>query len=277
MRPRLPLLVTGLLLVCAAPAAPAAPAGAAARDQDPTARLLDVLLHQTISVSFLETRAEEAFAWLGRVAGIRIEGRYLDDQHLDGIDPDRAITLEASDEPVLTVLQMMLEASELSDSTTWQLRRGYVEVGTKGRLSVPSAQDRRMYPVRDLLYAPVSFDNAPDLNVAAALNQGGGNAGGGGGSGGGSGGGFGRGAEGGGGSLFTDPTEPPARIDDATLARELIDIIRTTVEGEEDAATWRHFGGTRASITYIRGVFIVRAPDYIHRQLAGYPHLPTTR
>ena len=34
---------------------------------------------------------------------------------------------------------------------------------------------------------------------------------------------------------------------------------------------WIENGGDSASIRYYQGVLIVRAPDFVHRQLGGYP------
>ena len=43
----------------------------------------------------------------------------------------------------------------------------------------------------------------------------------------------------------------------------------TTSTVEPDA--WEDAGGSAASVRYYQGVLMVRAPDYIHRQIGGYP------
>jgi hypothetical protein len=152
-----------------------------------------------------------------------------------------------------------------------------VEVGTKERLSLPGALQIKYYPIRDLLFEPPMFDNAPDLDLSSALNQAGGFGGGGGGSGGGGGGGFGGGGGGGGGrgggggggggSIFGDPSEAPERLSEEERAQQVVDLITETVEPD----AWDVNGGDWATIRYYTGTLIIRAPDYIHRQIGGYP------
>ena len=241
------------------------------------ARMLSVLLYTDVPVQFSETPARDAFNYLQTVLGINIVGRYNDDRTNEGIDPDTPITLDSVDQPALTVLEMILDQCADLDPTTWQLRNGYVEVGTKERLGAPGAREIRYYPIKDLLFEPLRFDNAPELDLESALNQGfggGGAGGGGGGRGGGGGGGFGGGGGGGGGrgggggggggGIFGDPGDDPDRRTEAEKAQEVIDLIIEIVEPD----AW--FGEV-ASIRYYQGTLIVRAPDYIQRQIGGYP------
>jgi hypothetical protein len=127
------------------------------------------------------------------------------------------------------------------------------------------------------------FDNAPDFSLSSALEQGnqGGQGGGGGGGGfggggggfGGGGGGFGGGGGGGGsggGSAIGDVGEDPERTSDTERAEQLMDIIMEQCEPE----AWTDNGGEAASMRYYQGVLIITAPDYIHRQIDGYPFAP---
>ena len=246
------------------------------------ARMLSVLLYTDVPVQFSETPARDAFNYLQTVLGINIVGRYNDDRTNEGIDPDTPITLDSVDQPALTVLEMILDQCADLDPTTWQLRNGYVEVGTKERLGAPGAREIRYYPIKDLLFEPLRFDNAPELDLDSALNQGfagggggggrgGGGSGGGGGFGGGGGGGRGGGGGGsgggGGGGIFGDPGDDPDRRTELEKAQEVIDLILEIVEPDE----WVENGGEAASIRYYQGTLIVRAPDYIQRQIGGYP------
>jgi hypothetical protein len=138
-----------------------------------------------------------------------------------------------------------------------------------------------MYPIRDLLFEPPYFDNAPDFNLSAAIEQGGqqGGQGGGGGGFGGGGGGFGGGgggggmggggggSGGGGGGIIGDVGEDPERMSEDERAEQLQEIIEEQCEPE----AWTD--GT-ATMRYYQGVLIIRAPDYIHRQIDGYPFAP---
>ncbi|MGI9015481.1 MAG: hypothetical protein ACR2GY_14710, partial [Phycisphaerales bacterium] len=155
-----------------------------------------------------------------------------------------------------------------------------------------ATREMRIYPIRELLFEPLMFDNAPSLDLQGALQGGGGGGGGGGGfgggggglggggggfggglGGGGGGGGFGGGGGGqgggggGGGNIFNEPGEDIERPDIQDLANELIDIITSAIE----PTAWEQAGGLAASIRYYKGNIIVLAPDYIHRQLGGYP------
>jgi hypothetical protein len=169
------------------------------------------------------------------------------------------------------VLELVIEQCQEFDPCTWQLRRGFVEVGTKERLSVPSAREIRYYSIRDLMYDPLQFHNAPKLNLGAAMNQGGGFGGGGGGGGGrgggfggGGGGGRGGGGGGGGGTIFDEPGDPPDRRSEEEQVQEIIGLITATIEPDAwEVHEW-------ATIRYHDGTLIIRAPDYIHRRIEGY-------
>ena len=244
--------------------------------------MLSVLMYSDIAVEFNDTSARDAIDYLQTVLGINIVGRYLDDKTGEGLDPDALINLDVVDQPALTVLEMVLDQCGDGEPTTWQLRNGYVEVGTKERLSSAAAREIRYYPIRDLLFEPTYFDNAPELDLNSALNQGnqgGGRGGGGGGGrgGGGGGGGFGGGGGGrggggggggrGGGGIFGDPEDDPDRLTETEKVDLLIDLILEIVEPD----SWVDNGGEAASIRYYQGTLIIRAPDYIQRQIGGYP------
>lgn len=238
------------------------------------AQLLGTLLYTDITVQFNDQPARDVIKYLQTVLGINIVARYTDDRNASGagIDPEQIITLDVTSKPGLSVLEMVLDqcSGESQDAVcTWQLRDGYVEVGPKERLS--ASRDIRYYPIRDLLFEAPHFDNAPTLDLNNALNQaqnsGGGSGGGGGGGRGGGGGGGSGGGGGGGGGVFGNPKAEQDRIPESERAQQIIDLITETVEPE----AWESSGGSAASIRYYQGVLIVRAPDYIHRQIGGYP------
>jgi hypothetical protein len=243
------------------------------------AHMLSVLMYTDITVQFQETPAREAFTYLQTVLGIHIVGRYSDDKIGYGIDPETPITLDVVDRPALTVVELALDQCQEFEPCTWQLRDGYVEVGTKERLRLPGAREIKYYPIRDLLFEPPMFDNAPELDLSSALNQaggfggggmGGGGMGGGGGGFGGGGGGGGRGGGGGGGGgggIFGDPGEDPDRLSEEERVQQIVDLITQSIEPDD----WEDNGGDAASIRYYSGTLIIRAPDYIHRQIGGYP------
>ncbi len=248
------------------------------------AGILFALLHSDLAIDFDETPAKEAVGYIQETLGIQMMARWRSDRNATGMDPDAPITMKFARINALSALEGILEELSAEAECTWQLRRGFLEVGTKENLSRQSARRTKLYPINDLLYEVPYFDNAPNFNIDAALNQGsnngggggggtgggGGGMGGGGGFGGGGGGGGGGSGGGGGGSLFGQAGASPARTERETVARNLIELIKITVEPEAWAADW-------AFIDYTQDCLVVRAPDYVHRALGGYDFLPPPR
>ncbi len=243
--------------------------------------ILFALMHAEVTVDFDETPAKEALAYLQEVLQVQMLVRWQSDKNPTGMDPEEKISLKLQRVAALTALEGVLEQLSTEDSCTWQLRRGFLEVGTKSNLSRPGARETKLYPIKDLLYEVPYFDNAPNFNIDAAFNQGsggggGGNGGGGGGGGMGGGGGFGggggggSGGGGGGGSLFGNAGASPERETDAAKSMRLIELIKTLVEPEAWINDW-------AFIDYTQGCLVVRAPDFVHRALGGYDFLPPPR
>ena len=257
------------------------PAASASNDQSSRADMLSALVHQDLTVSFQDTPLRSALSFIAETIGINLIARYDDDRIGRGLDPDVPINFEAQGRPALAVLEMVLEqAQDELEEATWQLRDGFVEVGTKDRLN--AAREMRIYEIRELLLEPPMFDNAPGLDLDAALDGGGAGGFGGGGTGGFGGGNLGGGNTGGGGSggfgsgrggdnPFGDGGDPPDRVRPEDAAEELIDIIVQAVEPRQ----WDNLGGTGASIRYYKNSLIVLAPDYVHRQIGGYPFAAT--
>ena len=235
-------------------------------------RMLGVLLYTDLTVSFEETPARSAIKALRAALGIIIIGRFNDDSTGHGIDPDAPITFDVEAMPAIDVLEVILDQCTLTEDCTWQLRNSFVEVGTKRRLANPGAWEVRTYPVRDLLLEPPYFAG-PGLGALGSLTGGG----------------------------FTNRKLP------GDLAVELLDLIVDTVEPEAweppqpprpddestpvlapavpdpDRAAPAAGGdpdpqkekfrrrGKWATMRYWRGNLIVRAPDFVHRELGGTP------
>lgn len=243
--------------------------------------ILFALMHTEITIDFDETPAKEALAYIQDVLHVQMLIRWQSDKNPTGMDPAEPISLKLQRVAALTALEGVLEQLSTEESCTWQLRRGFLEVGTKSNLSRHGARETKLYPIKDLLYEVPYFDNAPNFNIDAAFNQGGGggggNGGGGGGGGMGGGGGFGGGGSGGGGSggggggnLFGNAGASPERETDAAKSLRLIELIKTLVEPEAWINDW-------AFIDYTQGCLVVRAPDFVHRALGGYDFLPPPR
>ncbi|MHC5023808.1 MAG: hypothetical protein ACYTGG_07840 [Planctomycetota bacterium] len=245
-------------------------------------RILQALLHTPVTVSFDQTPAREAFKFLGTVLDVNIVARYLDDNAGHGIDPDTPITLEMEDASAIDVLEMILEQCSSLEDCTWQLRKSFLEVGTKARLSVPAARSLKIYPIDDLLITIPSFHGAPDMRLdgdymwywrdgqayggwPGRYQPGGFRAGYTG---------FGGGSGGAGGSINLGGASRGGQPQtQAEKAEEVIDMIVGAVEPN----AWTRHGGEWATINYREGSLLVNAPDYIHRQIGGYPSVPPPR
>jgi hypothetical protein len=134
------------------------------------AELIGVLSDTRLTVAFDGVPAREAFRSLSTALATPIRGRYSDDRFGHGIDPVVPIHFKADDAPARLILEMVLEQCATYEPCLWQLRKGYIEVGTKERLSFPAAAETRLYNLRDLMLEPPHFV-APPLG---ALGLGGG-------------------------------------------------------------------------------------------------------
>ncbi len=227
------------------------------KELGPQAKLLQALVYGTLTVDFDQTPAREVFDYLGTTLGINLIVRYSDDTIGHGIDPQTPITLSAEDMYAIEVLDLVLEQCAAVEGCTWQLRDSFLEVGTKDRLSSPSAREVRVYRIDELIYEPRRFTNAPRVGINHLYP--------------GYGGGSYRGYRGGyGGSIGPTLATPTTDQRKSQRAQEIVNLIIDTIEPN----AWAQTGGEWATIRYHDGSLIVNAPDYIHRQINGYPHVP---
>jgi hypothetical protein len=262
----LALLTACGLAVASAPAARAQPAGAApagastmestgSPHQDNALRMM-----VPVSVSFEDQRLEDVMTFIQEYTQAEIEFLWMDDDFAEGLDPEQLVTLEAENITALDLLERVLEQTASTDSlstgNSWQMTRwGSIEAGPKERLNRPAARRLHIYDINDLLLVIPTYDNAPDFDLQSVLQSGGGGGG-------------------GGQSPFQENDEEDIHtIPREERAQEVIDLITQLVEVD----AWTDNGGDAATITYYQGSLIVRAPDYVHRGIAGYPWWPSSR
>ncbi len=244
-------------------------------------RIADALTGTNISIDLEETPAREAFDRLRAMLPVALVGRYRDDALGFGIDPEIPITLRADGRPALEVLEGMLEqCSQRGAPCTWQIRLGFVEFGTKGRLSVPAARETRLYYIADLIVdIPEDVDertrreyNAIEIvqDICETIEPGQWD--------------YGQAPElqdeefyGAGAERIRSadpalvpavpppPTVPPAQPDPAATPAAASPAQRASTPPPNYVRQSR-----TAIIRYWRDVIIVHAPDYIHRQIDGY-------
>ena len=219
-------------------------------------RELLVQLSKKISLDVEEQPISDLFNFLSDVTGAEIEPIYLnDDLSVDGIDPETLITIKVTDIAALVVLERILLRAEraegLGEEYTWQFTDyGTIECGPKSRLN--ESQRVEIYDVADLLYVVPDFDNAPEFDLQSAIQQGG------------SGG-------GGGQSPINGGSQDPQDIQTFQERAEALEqLITATVEPDQ----WSDLGGDGGTITLYNQSFIITAPDYMHRQIAGYDFWP---
>jgi hypothetical protein len=247
--------------------------GQSARDAQLMRReLYQALAGATVSVDLAETPARGAFDRLRKALDIPLIGRYRDDSLGFGLDPEVVITLEAADRPALEVLEEMLaQCSAQGAACTWQIRKGFIEFGTKARLSVPAARDTRTYYVADLI---VDIPDDPNRRTRRELNAldvvqdicetvepGQWD--------------YGQGPDQEDEELLLDPGLA-RRSDPQPAPAEAKQPDADQARRQPATPPRRYVRPTRiAIIRYWRDVVIVHAPDYIHRQINGYPGLPS--
>ena len=223
-----------------------------------TKRDLLVRLSKPVTLDVEDQPISDLFDFLADVTGAELEPIYINrNTSADGIDPETPITIKVTEVAALVVLERVLlraqRAEGLGLEYTWQFTDyGTVEFGPKTELN--RNQRVELYDVADLLFVVPDFDNAPDFDLQSAVQAAGSGGGGGGGQ-----------------SPFQGGSDDPTDVQTpAERAQALEDLITTTVEPDQ----WAALGGDGAAITFYNNSFIITAPDYIHRQIAGYSFWP---
>jgi len=212
-------------------------------------------LAKPITVDLMEVRLEDVVQYLATVGQLEFEPMWEDDTGNDGLDKDAIVNLRASNLTILSILERILDTgSDGFSASTWQLTpEGIVQIGPRSRLNAYATL--KIYDIQDLLFHVNDYTTVPELDLDAAVQQSQGGGGGG----------------GGGQSIFQDNEEDTGPLPtQEELAQQLIDLIVEFVEPSE----WVDNGGDGGSIRFWRGTLLVRAPDYIHRQLGGYTFWP---
>lgn len=194
----------------------------------------------------------DAVRWWSEASGINvvIDWRAMERR---GIDTNAPIHLELRQVPRKTVFDLILEQASPAGAPELRLiveaHPRYLQVFPKE--VADTRLMTRFYDVADLLHAVPSFNNAPAFSLTDALS----------GSGSGSGGGGGRS------DLFEEDDREENDADDSRQAQaeQLADAIRRTVE----PSLWLGGPTGRGSATIIAREhrLIIRAPQYVHRQI----------
>lgn len=215
-------------------------------------------MQRPVTITFTDQRLEDVMRFLTEVTGADMEVMWLDERNMVGLDKDRTVNVRIDRRTALQALEAVLERaggdSMGGGESTWQLsEHGTLQVGPKERLNKYKRVE--VYSIRDLLLELPVFNNVPEFDLQNVL-QGGGQGGGGSGQ-----------------SPFREAQNaaPTTRSVDER-AQDLMDLIRDLVEREQ----WIENGGDGASMRFFQSNLLVNAPDYVHRQLNGYPYWPAS-
>jgi hypothetical protein len=194
-----------------------------------------------ITIHADDVRLDDLVAFVENTTGLDLEPLW-ETSSRDGLDPSEPVSLHVDALTPLDALDRLLDAIETDgfDTPTWQRRGNAIQIGPRSRLN--DFKHVVIYDLRDIAHVVPTFDDVPDIDLQSALQSSRG---------------------GGGGGLFREdntqrePTDPDTAIDD------LLEIIRTMVEPDQ----WQDAGGDGAVMRRFQDVVIIRAPNYIHRQI----------
>ncbi len=239
-------------------------------------------LQKAVSVNFNSNQLDQVFSYMNQVSGVDF---YPDWKALEGIsiNKETPVTLALDNVPAEVALKRLIESlGDENERPDYAVEDGVVVVSSKDQLRKKTLTI--VYDIRDLLFEVPYFDNAPQFNLGAAMQQGqqggqgggsGGSGGGGGGfGGGGGGGGFGGGGGGmggggsggsGGGGVIGNPKDDP----DRKSREELIQQIETIIQEQVDPEGWRDNGGETGKIQELNGNLIITNTARNHRDIEG--------
>lgn len=184
-----------------------------------------------------------AFDAISKASGVGVTGLWTGSVPEGGLDPDRRVQVEGRFASCGAMLNAILDqVSDPANPALWQCARGGIEAGLRTALWRPQAMRVQIYDMRDLLLRVPAFKSAGVPQAGAAGSGGSGGAGG-----------------SGGGSTATDPDKDARQ---ALRMDELIKLIQSTVVPE----AWEAGGGP-CTMAPRDGMLVVRAPDFVHRQI----------
>jgi len=211
-------------------------------------------MQRRLSIDFTDARLEDVITFVKEVTGADLEPVWTSGNVI-GLDKDKRLTLSIKNQPALLALEKILEKTQDDfQQNTWQMSdHGSMEIGPKDALN--KTRRVEIYDINDLLHVIPRYSDVPTIDLQSVLQQG----------------------DGGGQSPFDEGNEQNADVPRTRAERtqDVIDLLINLVETDQ----WVDNGGEAATIRAWNGQLIVRAPDYMHRQINGYPYWPshTTR
>ncbi len=216
-----------------------------ARAEHPHAKILGALIYTDISITADGNPATAVISQLHKQLGVLMQV-YWENSHYEGISRTAPIFLTLENKPAVVVLERILQQLSGEEEIAWQIRDGVLEIGFKSRFSTKASLQLIQYPITDLLFTIRDFDEAPIMGNGG--NSGSGN----------------------GPSInFGSGGSDPKKQSKDTRVDKVIQLITKFIESEQ----WDINGG-ECSIDSFRDTLLINAPDYVHRQIGGYPYEP---
>lgn len=237
-------------IVANAPAPAQSPPEAVITSEPAAARVAPAPLDRRVTLRLSQAPLRDVIRLLELSVGVHIAPMWADSVHAEGLSPDTLVDLDARATPVVEVIESLLAQIDptLGGGATWQIAEdGTIQIGTRANLNA----FRRVviYDIRDLLFQVKDSRDAATIDLQAALQA----------------------SQGGGGA--TSVLREPSTASDFSPPRdaetELIDLLTQTIEPEQ----WECNGGSAANFRVYQRCLVVRAPGYIHRQIAGQTRL----
>lgn len=163
-----------------------------------------------------------------------------------GVEKDARVSLELSDVPARVVLDRVLQKASIDEfnKASWAVKDGIVVVSSDDKLRKNTFIV--IYDVRDLLFQVNNYDQVPQLDLDAAIQQGGQGGGG-----------------GGGGSIFQDNQDQTQFATPEQQLEQLLEIIQTNVDFEG----WRDNGGDTGIVQTLNNNLIITNTAKNHREI----------
>ncbi|MGH7244539.1 MAG: hypothetical protein ACREJD_14100 [Phycisphaerales bacterium] len=213
------------------------------------------MMMKPMSVDYQQTRLEAVMKNIADVTGAPLSILWQDDRNPIGLDKEALINFRAQDQTALTVLEGVLAAAGgdiTSGGNTWQMTEGgMIEVGPKERLN--RTKRLELYDISDLLLEIHDYSDVPQFDLNSALQSGSGG--------------------GGGTSPFSGGNTQTNQQTGKTEQERADEVIRIIVE-QIEPDQWTNNGGSAATVRFYKKELLVTAPDYIQRQINGYPFWP---
>lgn len=205
------------------------------------ARLNDIIDKVTIK----DAAAKDAFEWWSNTTGIKLLINWTA-MEKDGVDPSQRVNLDLTDLPAGQALALIMRQASPEQDLVYEGTPWYVEVMTKKQANARPVL--KTYSLGDLVHVP------PPVNVVT------------------SGGGLSSSSRVGSGASSRTSTSSSGfvtssdsgPVNEREAGEELARIITETIEPE----IWTNNGGNVATARYTRGMLIVKAPLYVHAQIA---------